>query len=296
MKETIDKIMASILLGLFWLFGKIPYGVQLAVGDVLYVVLYRVFRYRVNVTRDNLKNAFPEKPEEERRRIERKFYRHLGELFIQTISIAGVTEKQFLKRMTYTNREEYEKELEGQSSLLAMSHFGTWEYESNYQMRSDRKIMPAYHPLSNKVMDIVYYKLRSRFGTEPVSRNEVAKTVIKNIRSGIPTTFVLIADQTPPAHTKHWMTFLHQDTAFYMGLEKLSLKFGLPVHFLHVKQLRRGYYEATFLPLWDGTEEVAEFEITERYARMLEEMIRENPHLWMWSHRRWKHKKREKAS
>ena len=102
----------------------------------------------------------------------------------------------------------------------------------------------------------------------------------------------MIADQNPPLRpNSHWFRFLNQDTVFFDGIEKMSLKFHLPVYFCHQRRLRRGFYELEFLPLYDGVEPVAPNEVTERYVRQLEREIVADPGMWLWSHRRWKHRR-----
>jgi KDO2-lipid IV(A) lauroyltransferase len=121
---------------------------------------------------------------------------------------------------------------------------------------------------------------------------EVAREMIRTKKENLsPMVVAMIADQTPPKFSiRHWFDFLHQPTPFFMGIEKLALKYRLPVYFLKIRKGPRGFYMADFVPLYDGEEVVEEYEITTRYTRMLEEMIRQRPELWLWSHKRWKHR------
>ena len=151
----------------------------------------------------------------------------------------------------------------------------------------------VYRPLHNAVVDRFYHSARSRFGTQPVPMNDIFKeTIAARLSGGKPVIVALIADQTPPWHEiKHWYRFLEQDTPFFSGIEKMALKLKMPVYFMHVRKVAPRHYEAEFKLVYDGVEPVAEHQITERYIALLEAMIRESPELWMWSHRRWKHKK-----
>ena len=90
-------------------------------------VLHRVVRYRVSVVRTNLANAFPEKSREELRDIERRFYRHLSEVFIDTILLGSISRREILERMVYRDVEKQEELMRGRSWISAMSHFGSWE-------------------------------------------------------------------------------------------------------------------------------------------------------------------------
>ena len=200
--------------------------------------------------------------------------------------------------MVYTNLEENERRMKGKNWIAAMSHYGSWELTINYVCLSDHRLLAVYRPLHNKVFDFYYYMVRSRFGTQPIPMHEIYREVIRAQRPDHQRVGVaLIADQTPPIHEiKHWYHFLSQDTPFFSGIEKIARRFHMPIVFMHVRQTRPRYYEAELIPIYDGEEEVLRYEITQRYVEHLEAMIRENPHLWMWSHRRWKHSRQSVAA
>lgn len=273
------------------LIGILPYKLQFLVADVVRFILHNVVRYRVSVVRENLANAFPEKSEQERRIIEKMFYNHLSDVFLETLSMASVSRKQIALRMEYSNIDQVEKETEGRSWIGALAHYGSWEYTINFAMRTKHDaVLAVYRPLADKGVDKYYTKTRSRFGVTPVPMNEITRELIRRRKAGSNVVVALIADQTPPrADSKEWMTFLSQDTQFFMGMEKMALRMGMPVYFMNLDKLKRGYYKASFEMIYDGKEEVAPNVITRRYAERLEQMIRRRPELWMWSHRRWKH-------
>ena len=273
-----------------WLYGGL--------ASLIFFLLYRVVRYRLPVVRQNLAHSFPEKTEHERLDIEYRFYRHLSEVFVDTIRLASISREEILQRMVYTNLEENERRMKGKNWIAAMSHYGSWELTINYVCLSDHRLLAVYRPLHNKVFDFYYYMVRSRFGTQPIPMHEIYREVIRAQRPDHQRVGVaLIADQTPPIHEiKHWYHFLSQDTPFFSGIEKIARRFHMPIVFMHVRQTRPRYYEAELIPIYDGEEEVSEYEITQRYVEHLEAMIRENPHLWMWSHRRWKHSRQSVAA
>ena len=144
-------------------------------------------------------------------------------------------------------------------------------------------------------MEAVYQRLRNGDYATTVSMKESLRFYLRNRDKGIRgknLVMGLIADQNPPRRPdSHWFRFLNQDTIFFDGGEKLALRCRLPVYFVKMDRLSRGRYEMSFEPIYDGEEEVAEHEITERYVRLLESEIRRRPELWIWSHRRWKHKR-----
>lgn len=278
-----------------WCIGRLPYKVQFLLSDLVRWVLYRVVRYRRGVVRDNLRASFPEKSEAERRRIERAFYKHLADVFIETLSLASVSERQLRRRMKYLNLDDAVRWTGGRSWIAAMAHYGSWEYTTNFQLnRTHDETLAVYRPLSDRGAERFYRRIRSRFGVRPVPMHDVGREMVRSVREGRRTTLALIADQTPPwPEIQNWTLFLGRWTPFFLGMEKLAIRFHLPVLFLDVRKVRRGYYEAVFDLLYDGREELPEGEITRRYAERLERMIRTRPELWMWSHRRWKHNRED---
>lgn len=278
-----------------WAIGKLPYKVQFLFSDLVRWVLYGVVRYRREVVRTNLRNSFPEKSDAELREIEQRFYKHLADVFIETLSLASVSERQIRKRMKYLNLDELMRWTGGRSWISAMAHYGSWEYTINFDLNKTHDgTLAVYRPLSDKGADRFYRRIRSRFGVIPVPMHDVGREMVRRTKAGSHVTLALIADQTPGwPEIQNWTMFLGRWTPFFMGTEKIAQKFHLPVVFLDVRKVKRGYYEARFDLLYDGDEAVPEGEITRRYAERLEQMIRTRPELWMWSHRRWKHKRED---
>lgn len=270
--------------------GWLPGFVWLLFADILYVVLYKTFRYRVNVTRSNLRNSFPEKSIKELRKIERRFYLYLMDIFIETIVLAGISYSRINRRMTFSDNEEFDAVCKQRSVIVAMAHYASWEWPTIYASRTDSSLIPVYHTLSAEWADRLFLKLRCRFGAKPVSMKLVGRRLVETKNERIILT--LIADQTPPWFEKMpWMRFLNQDTRFFGGIESLALKYKMPVYFFDIKCIKRGYYTGSFVKLYDGDETVEQYEMTERYKNHLEQKIVTTPQFWMWSHKRWKHKK-----
>jgi len=293
MKKTWNSICYYLLLGLCKVVGYLPYWFLYgALVPVIYFLVYKVLGYRTKVVRENLQNAFPEKTQAERRNIEQKFYQFLSEIFVDTIDLTSISQKQISQRFRYLNAEEQEARTTGQSWICAMAHYGSWEYTINYALFTQHRVGAVYHYLHSPVFDRFYRHMRSRFGADPIAVANVAREVLISRKAGErPLALALIADQTPKAYTiDHWFTFLNQPTAFFMGTGKIAQKFRLPVYFLNVQKIKRGYYTAEFELLYDGQGDLDEYQIMELYVRRLEQMIRQRPELWLWSHRRWKHK------
>lgn len=295
-KEKISfstKLCYYLLLGSCKAIGLLPYFVlYYMLAPFIYLVIYRLMRYRVKVVRTNLQNSFPERSVKELRSIERKFYHHLSELFIDTIDMSSMSKKQLLKRMKLIGEEAFDKEVEGKSWILTCSHYGSWEYFSFYCIRHPNiHVLGAYQPLHSKVFEMFYSYVRNRFGLEPTPMKSLYRKMIKLRKEGELMVPALIADQSPAVTmNQEYYTFLNQPTYFVNGLQHLATGFSMPVYFFHITKLKPSFYEGRPICIYDGVEEVSNNEITRRYISILEKMIVERPELWLWSHRRWKRK------
>ena len=243
-----------------------------------------------------LRNSFPEKDERELAVIRRRFYRTLAEIFVDTINLAGLTPEKGRSLLTVKGLEEQKERVGGRDWIAMTAHFGCWEYCSFWGLYDPTQIVVAvYHPLRSRIVEAFYQRLRNGDYATTVAMKESLRFYLRNRAGGIGgrnLVMGLIADQNPPRRpASRWFRFLNQDTIFFAGGEKLALRCQLPVYFVKMERLRRGRYEMSFELIYDGKEEVAEYEITQRYVRMLEAEIRRRPELWMWSHRRWKHKR-----
>ena len=301
MKTTELTPMQRIGLESLWLgarvFAAMPYWFKYyVVENLIFVLLRYCLRYRMKVVKTNLRNSFPEKDERELAVIRRRFYRTLAEIFVDTINLAGLTPEKGRSLLTVKGLEEQKERVGGRDWIAMTAHFGCWEYCSFWGLYDPTQIVVAvYHPLRSRIVEAFYQRLRNGDYATTVAMKESLRFYLRNRAGGIGgrnLVMGLIADQNPPRRPdSRWFRFLNQDTIFFDGGEKLALRCQLPVYFVKMERLRRGRYEMSFEQIYDGKEEVAEYEITERYVRRLEAMICEHPELWMWSHRRWKHKR-----
>ncbi|MBM3420245.1 MAG: hypothetical protein FJY11_03830 [Bacteroidetes bacterium] len=249
--------------------------------------------YRRKVTRNNLRNAFPDKSPGEIRRIERRFYMHLADMFIETLKAGHMPEKEIKRRFRVTNPElPMEIMRSGRDVLAVGGHYNNWEWLIATPLYMDGRIVIIYKPLKDKRFNELIFKLRSRFGIVLTPMSGIVRELISFRNQGIRTMSVFIADQAPPrTEVRYWTRFLNQDTAVYLGAEKISTRFNMAVLFLNYRKVRRGHYELTFEELFSETGNLPEYTVTEAHVKRLEELIKEKPEHWIWSHRRWKHRK-----
>lgn len=286
MKEKIQLAILTLALKSIAIW---PYRVLYFISDLVYPLLFHVVRYRRKVVHNNLVNSFPEKSEKEILDIEKKFYRHFCDYVMETIKIMHVSDEQMRRRMRFTNSELIEElRTDGRPFFVYLGHQGNWEYITSISLWTDPSLSGCqiYHPLSNKVMDKLIYRLRNRFNTTGIPQKNALRHILGMMKDGKQPLLGLIADQRPQRYPEpEWMTFLNQDTPIITGGEVLGRR--LNAHFIYgsVKCVRRGYYEITLQQI--EPVEGEEFSYSKQYMRMLEKDIKEQPHMWLWSHKRW---------
>lgn len=281
-------------IGIFFLkqIARLPFGFIYFFSDLFFLLNYYVTGYRKNVVLQNLRNAFPGKTEKELRQISKKFYRHLCDMILESVKMKGMKADEFEKRVRVKNPEAVNRFFdEGKSVVMLTMHYNNWEWAVYISTRLKHRSLAVYRELYNKKYDKFVNKSRKQFGTKLVKAENVLRAVLKAERNHDKVFLWLAGDQTPPVHTKMWFTFLNQETPFYPGPTYISKKFNYPVFFQKIEKKARGVYETTFELLFENPSEISEAEIMKTYIRRMEEVITENPEFYLWSHRRWKHKR-----
>lgn len=289
-------MLSSILYVFIWLVSFLPLRILYGFSDVLYYFVYYVFAYRKKVVRTNLRNSFPEKTEAELRSVERKYYRNLCDFFVEMYKTWHMSEKEMRKRCVFRHTEILQDYFDrGKSVIGVLGHYGNWEWMSSFSlwMKGDVSFYTIYKPIHDKVMDQMMRRIRSRFGSVPVPKKEIFRRLARDRQEGRLFLAGFIGDQTPDSgNLNFWMEFLHQDTPVLVGTERIARKLGLSVISLRMHKVRRGYYEVDFLNLCEDVSGLAPGELTRMHTRLLEEQIVDAPEYWLWSHRRWKHKRK----
>lgn len=282
-----------IFFGLNWIMTLLPLRVLYIFSDFLFLIFYYFPGYRRNVVRTNLKNSFPEKNESEIIVIEKKFYHHLCDLFIETFKLTHLSGEELMKMVPLKNPELLDKLFkEGRDVSAVLGHFNNWEWLICLPHYSEYKFVSIYKPLASRHFDRFMINLRSKYGMTVTPMQHVVREVIDNRKKNIRALYSFITDQTPAkGDIRYWTNFLNQDTPVFLGAEKISSKYDMALVFFNVQKVKRGQYYFTVELLFEHTAGLPEHLITETHVRRLEELIRKNPEYWIWSHRRWKHKR-----
>lgn len=282
-----------LVYGFFYLVSLLPMWALYALADCGFVLLYHIVRYRRTIVRKNLTSSFPNKTKSEIIKIEKDFYKWLADYFLESIKLLSISKKQLKKRLIITNAHEIEQCFENnQSCAGVLGHYCNWEWLScvTIALKPQRKLGLIYKPLKNKAIDKVFYKLRSSVGGVPIAKNDILRSLIKYKSQGTMSLFGYIADQSPRWQNIHlWLPFLNHDTPVFTGSERIIKKMNNAVFYVEMSRPKRGYYTCTFkLITKEPNKQKDEHYITKQFFKQLEQTINKNPHLYLWTHNRWK--------
>ncbi|MBP1673911.1 MAG: lipid biosynthesis acyltransferase [Bacteroidetes bacterium] len=283
-----------IFYGVNWVITLLPLKILYIFSDILFLLLYYFPSYRRKVVDENLRNSFPEKSVKEIALIGKKFYRHLADIFIETLKLTHLSNKELIKRLTVSNPEFLNTLYNsGRDLVVVGSHYNNWEWLIVcLPLYTKYKCIGVYKPLRNKLFEkfINSIRLRNDQGLAPM--NLIVRNIIDNQRKNIRALYAFAADQTPAkAEIRYYTTFLNQETPVFLGIEKIASKYDMAVVFFNFQKIRRGYYNLTVELLFERAAGLPEYKVTETHVKRLEELIREKPEYWIWTHRRWKYKK-----
>lgn len=289
--------MSALIFYLFyiinWIITLLPLNILYIFSDILYLIFYYVISYRKNVVRTNMRNAFPDKSPGEIEAIMKKFYRHLSDLFIETLKLTHMSAENLKKRFIVENPELLSRlKSEGRDIVGIAGHYNNWEWMAIVPAYTDYKCISIYKPLKNKHFNKFINQLRSRFGMHLTPMSLIIRELIKDRNNGINTLSAFISDQIPAkGDINFWTEFLNQETAVFLGAEKVAVKYNMAVVFFNQQKVKRGHYRLKLELLSEDSRSHPEYELTEMHVKLLDRIIRENPEYWIWSHRRWKHKR-----
>jgi len=273
-------------------FSRLPLRALYAFSSFLYLLAFYVVRHRHQVIRGQLEKVFPEASDAERTRIHKRFLKNFCDVVVEVLKSVSMTEADMRAHVKIMNLEVARRHLDaGQSVMLVTSHLCNWEWLLHgVTLQLGYPVDAAYKPLHDQWAERLMLKIRSRFGARLVPAKELLADFLR--RRGIVRAVAMNADQAPVSTDKrYWTQFLGQDTAFYIGAEQIARATRLPILYVAVRRIRRGYYEVELRPLWDGRESTEPNAVTERYARACEIDVLESPADWLWSYRRWRLKK-----
>lgn len=283
-----------IIYPILWLISKLPFRLLYIFSDFVYILIYRVIGFRKKVVRGNLEMALPHLSEKERREIEKKFYHHLCDMFLEMIKTISISKSEIEKRFAFENLDTY-KDLEkkGKDIALLASHYASYEWLISMNNYIDFQGVGIYKKIANKHFDRLVKNIRLKFKAQLVTTKKTKEAIIKNKQNGIKCVYGFASDQTPSiSNRNYWYKFMEIETPIHIGAEILAKEFDMNVILLTVKKVKRGYYEASFEILCDtNVKDIPNYEISETFIKRVEEQIYDAPEFYFWIHKRWKHRK-----
>jgi KDO2-lipid IV(A) lauroyltransferase len=277
---------------ILWPLSRLPMGMLYGLGNLLFVVLYRVAGFRKKVVRTNLMNSFPEKSKSAIDAIEKEYYHHLSDLIVESIKFFSIGHDEAQQRMKYTGTEIFQELYrKGKSVVIVGGHYGSWELLAvTIAEHIPHRMFALYTPLANRFLNEKMQASRSKYGLNMVPVSD-ARPLFKETKN-YPIAAIFGSDQSPRNPKKaYWLKFLNQDTGVQFGAEKFAKEYDCAVVYGQIKRLGRGNYETEFRLLCEDPGSMKYGEITESHTKMLEEAIIREPAYWLWSHRRWKRKR-----
>lgn len=272
-----------------------PFCVLYVLSDCLFYLLYYVVRYRRRIVRKNLTESFPEKSEQEIIQIEKKFYQYFTDQVLESCKMATISSEEMSKRMKFTNIEDANAVLRsGKTISLYMGHYGNWEWVSSIPLCLEPNVLAVqiYHKLRNENIDRLLLYQRERMGAISVEMRKTARYITQLKTANKVSIIGFIADQSPRKRdARHFIPFLNHQTPVLTGTEKIIKHYGFEAWFLDMKRVKRGFYEARLIRMHAAPQSLPDFELTTIYYQMLEQMIKERPELYLWTHNRFKHAK-----
>ncbi len=288
-----QAIVFYISLPLIYLLSILPFWLLYRISDFINFILFTLIGYRKEVIITNLKKSFPEKSVQEIKKIQKDFHRFFCDLIVETIKTLTITKKEAAKRcrlkdITLLNKLYDEKK----KVIFVLGHYGNWELGgAAMSSMSNYQLYVIYRPLSNRYFDQLIIKMRTHLGTKLISMNDTFKKMVSLRNSDEISATAFIADQAPTPENSYWTTFLNQETAVFWGTEIIASKLDYPIVYITISQQKRGYYEMATELLCENPAVTKKGEISEKHTKRLEQDIIKQPELWLWSHKRWKHRK-----
>ena len=271
----------------------LPFRLLYLFSDFVFVIVYYVIGYRKKTVRENLAMALPHLSTQERLAIEKKSFRHLCDMFLEMIKTMTISKKEISKRFVFTNLDVYKK-LEGKDKSIAMmlAHYASYEWVISMNAYVTFGAFAIYKKIANPYFDKLVRNIRSRFKAALINTKETIPTIINNNRNKLLSIYGFASDQSPKISSAfHWQKFMGIEVPVHTGAEILAKKYDMNVIFLKVKKVKRGYYEASFEVLSENAQEVPNYEITDKFLKLVEQQIYEAPEYYLWTHNRWKHRR-----
>lgn len=288
-----QRLVYGLVYPVLLLISYLPFRLFYLFSDLIFILVYYILGYRKKTVIQNLQLVFPEKSDEELKRIRKRFYRHMCDMFLEMIKSLTISDEEIKKRFEFTNKEEILRIRSMNKSIILMcGHYASYEWMNALQLfKIHYGGFGIYKKVKNPYFDKLAKDIRGRYNGILIPTVEATKTITRNEANKILGVYGMVADQSPKINrAKHWMDFMGIKVPVFTGSEKLAKDLDMAVVYLHVEKVKRGYYKASFITITDNPKEEPDFRITKTFFQLLEQQIRKSPEYYLWTHKRWKHR------
>ncbi len=287
-----NLIVYILVYPIIWFISILPFRLLYIISDFFFFIVFHLIGYRKKVVLNNLQLAFPDKSTAELRTIQKKFYHHFVDIFMEMIKTFTISKKELDKRYTYKNIElVQELKKDGKSVILISAHYANWEWIIGMNAFINYNAIAVYTRVSNPYFNKKVIKTREKFGVKLAQSSKVIPLILKNYQNNIQSIYGMLSDQSPQLRNNtYWSHFLGVKVPIHTGAELLAKKYNMNIVFLDTRKIKRGYYETTLSTITNDASKHTDFELTEIYLKKVEQQIKEQPEYYFWTHKRFKHK------
>jgi Kdo2-lipid IVA lauroyltransferase/acyltransferase len=276
-----------------WLISKLHFRLLYVFSDGVFFLVYHIIGYRKHTVRKNISLTLPHLSLKEQRVIEKKSFRHMCDMFLETIKTMSISRSEIDKRFSYSNLDVYlDLEKKGKSIAIMISHYASYEWCISLNHQINHEGFAIYKKINNKYFDQLVRDIRSRFKATLITTKETRPIIEENFKNNKLGIYGFASDQSPKLQsTHHWNTFMGIEVPIQTGAEMLAKTYDMNVVFINIQKIKRGFYEATFEVLSDDISKVPNYQISDTFMKLVEKQIYNAPEFYFWSHKRWKHRR-----
>jgi Kdo2-lipid IVA lauroyltransferase/acyltransferase len=286
-------ILYLLFYPILWFVSKLPFRILYFLSDIICFITYYVLGYRKSIVRENINITMPHLSQKEKLEIEKKFYAHLCDMFLEMVKTLSITDKEIGNRFKFRNIEVVnDLEKQNKSIILITGHYASYEWMISINKHITHEGFAIYKKLANPYFDKLVKEIRSKFKATLITTKETIPTIENNFKNNKYGIYGFASDQSPKVGSfYHWNTFLGIEVPLHTSAEMLAKKFDISVVYLNVTKVKRGFYEADFELITDNPKSIPDYQITDSFFKLLEKQIYKAPEFYLWTHKRWKHRK-----
>ncbi|HEY2547434.1 MAG TPA: lysophospholipid acyltransferase family protein [Candidatus Acidoferrum sp.] len=289
MKEWLEYATVWVILKTV---GTLPRNVARAFAASVTRLLFFLQPRLQKVAEFNLRLAFPDWTDAQRRDTTGKMVRNLGWMAAEFARFPKLTKENIEQVVILESHENFlEGQRRGKGVLYLTGHIGAWELSSFAHALYGHPLHYMARPLDNRRLDALVNQYRCASGNMPIFKNESARVMLRILKdSG---TVGILADQNTMPEEGAFVDFFGKSACTTTGIARVALHTGaavVPGYAYWDDSIRK--YRLRFEPpvelIRTGDTERDVVENTQRFAKVIEEIIRKHPDQWVWIHKRWK--------